>query len=455
MAHEQGKLALSRRDLLVAGAAAGAAGTLQLALPTFAHATELSEKLAEQEKISQKIVELRLELERDTDAYHKTIEDHDAAEVAVKKAQAKIDANTELIESLQEKLMERMRTQYRSDEMGVYDVLLASADFEEFATRWTMIERLNSSDTALVGKIKDLRSQNEAEKTELESQEEVARQKMDEAKQIEEACQAKITETEKLLEQITEETEEMIRRDQEEALSRSTAKVSIIGNPRNLPPTPEVVDVARSCMGIPYVWGGKGPDVFDCSGLVAWCYGRVGIGITSYTESEYALALAVGAVLPLSEVEPGDVLYRPGHVGIAANKGGVPYIHAPHTGAVVRDTDTLAYSKFVCGLRFPRGLHITYISEDVSSYQNAARNGALSTGIGATAGSAVASNAPTVTSSTTTVYADADTGAEVEVTEPTDQSTVATQPQTDTAAGTSGPTILVPGSAAYNGFDED
>lgn len=442
MANQHKQLAISRRSLLAAGAVGSIAGAVQTAFPLLARATELSEKLEEQEKISEQIVQLRLELERDADAYHKAIEEHDAANLAVEKAQAKIDANTQLIEALQEKLMNRMATQYRSDEMGLYDVLLDSADFDEFATRWAMIERLNEGDSAMVDKIRALRNENEDEKTALEEQENVAQQKMDEAKHIETECRTKITTSEKLLERLTEETEELIRRDQEEALSRSTAKVTLIGNPRNIEPVPEVVDVARSCMGIPYVWGGKGPNSFDCSGLVAWCYAQVGIGIPSYTESEYALALALGAVLPLSEVMPGDVLYRPGHVGIAAHKGGVPYIHAPHTGAVVRDTDTLAYAKFVCGLRFPRNVSITYISESVADYREAASTLGytnITSGTTASASSSLLSgNSPLVSER---IEARTDDGETVSI-------PVGPTIQTNN-------TSVEVGSAAYNGFDED
>lgn len=370
MAHTNDNSSLSRRTLLVGGAAALASSAIAAAFPTFSHATELSDTIAEQERVSKLVVTKRLELEEDTDAYHQAVEQHEAATIAVTEAQAKIEANTQLIESLQEKLMERVKTRYKSDEMGVYDVLMDSADFAEFATRWAMIDRLNTADSALVEKIKLLREENIADKTAREEQETLARQKEEEAKEIEAACRQKITELEAMLSQLDAQAQELIRRDQEAALSRSmgSKSVSIIGNPRKIQPTPEVVPIARAQMGKPYVWGAKGPSSFDCSGLVGWCYGQLGIGIPAYTESLYALALAAGAVLPLSEVEPGDVLYRPGHVGIAAHKGGVPYIHAPESGSLVRDTDTLEYCGFICGLRFPRDSKITKISTDPQFY---------------------------------------------------------------------------------------
>ena len=370
MAHDISTYDLSRRSLFASGAAAITAGVFSLAFPRIAQATELSDTIAEQERVANEIVKKRLELETYTDNYYKTVEQHESALIAVEKAQTKIDANTVLIESLQEKLMERVEARYRSDEMGMYDVLLESADFTEFATRWAAIERLNAADAALVEKIKTLRDENMAEKAELESQEEIAQLKQDEAKLIEEQCRQRISELELMLEKLSAQAEELIRRDQEEALSRAmdSSKVSIIGNPRNIPSTPEVVPIARAQIGKPYVWGAKGPASFDCSGLVGWCYAQLGIGVPSYTESLYALALAAGAVLPLSQVEPGDVLYRPGHVGIAAHKGGVPYIHAPESGALVRDTDSLSYCGFVCGLRFPRDIKATFISTNAKDY---------------------------------------------------------------------------------------
>ena len=64
------------------------------------------------------------------------------------------------------------------------------------------------------------------------------------------------------------------------------------------------------------------------------------------------------ARLPVSEAEPGDVLWigygdgSGGHVGIALEKGGTRYVHAPTFGAYVRDTDPLSWAGFTHALRF-------------------------------------------------------------------------------------------------------
>ena len=48
----------------------------------------------------------------------------------------------------------------------------------------------------------------------------------------------------------------------------------------------QAVDIARAQTGKPYVWGGKGPDVFDCSGLMQYVYGQLGVTIGTSTHSQ-------------------------------------------------------------------------------------------------------------------------------------------------------------------------
>ena len=88
-------------------------------------------------------------------------------------------------------------------------------------------------------------------------------------------------------------------------------------------------EIALKVVGVPYRWGGESPAVgFDCSGLVRWAYGRVGIDLP---HSSYAL-YGEGRRVPTTRMEPGDVLFFEGlgHVGIYLGRGRM--VHAPQTG---------------------------------------------------------------------------------------------------------------------------
>jgi cell wall-associated NlpC family hydrolase len=86
-------------------------------------------------------------------------------------------------------------------------------------------------------------------------------------------------------------------------------------------------------VGVPYRWGGISPaGGFDCSGLVYWAYGRLGIALP---HSSYAL-YDHGHAIARTRMRPGDVLFFSGlgHVGIYVGRGRM--VHAPHSGTRVQ-----------------------------------------------------------------------------------------------------------------------
>lgn len=107
----------------------------------------------------------------------------------------------------------------------------------------------------------------------------------------------------------------------------------------------KIVAAAYSQLGVPYVWGGSTPGVgLDCSGLTQYCYARAGVSIAHYTETQYEQL----TVVPLSQAQPGDILYKPGHVAIFI--GDDQYIHEPQTGDVCKISTGIGY--FSCALRY-------------------------------------------------------------------------------------------------------
>jgi len=101
------------------------------------------------------------------------------------------------------------------------------------------------------------------------------------------------------------------------------------------------VQAAESQLGVPYVWGGESPrgsadPGFDCSGLTAWSWGQVGVGLPHYSGAQMSDSTPV----PLSDLEPGDLLfYGAGgsqHVAMYVSAGTM--IEAPETGESVHLT---------------------------------------------------------------------------------------------------------------------
>ncbi len=105
-----------------------------------------------------------------------------------------------------------------------------------------------------------------------------------------------------------------------------------------------VLSAAYSKLGTPYKWGAEGPNAFDCSGFVKWCYAKVGISLPHSSSGQKN----AGTQISVSAAEPGDILWKSGHVGIYV--GGGKYIHAPQTGDVVK-ISSVSGSGFVCAVR--------------------------------------------------------------------------------------------------------
>ena len=105
------------------------------------------------------------------------------------------------------------------------------------------------------------------------------------------------------------------------------------------------VKVALEAVGTPYRWGGESPSTgFDCSGLVRWAYGRVGVDLP---HNSYAL-YGEGRRVPEPSMESGDILFFEGlgHVGLYLGRGRM--VHAPQTG---RDVEVVRLAATNYGAR--------------------------------------------------------------------------------------------------------
>jgi hypothetical protein len=99
----------------------------------------------------------------------------------------------------------------------------------------------------------------------------------------------------------------------------------------------QAVAVAKKYLGVRYTWGGASPQTgFDCSGLVMYVYAQLGIQLTHYSGAQWK----EGYRLTPEQLRKGDLVFfhkskaGPQHVGMYVGDG--KFIHAPHTGDVVK-----------------------------------------------------------------------------------------------------------------------
>ncbi|WP_370099354.1 C40 family peptidase [Streptacidiphilus sp. MAP12-20] len=102
--------------------------------------------------------------------------------------------------------------------------------------------------------------------------------------------------------------------------------------------TSGVLTFARAQLGLPYVWGGAGPDTYDCSGLTMRAWQRAGVSLPHFAADQYAESQP----LTYRQLQPGDLVFwshdgRPsGIYHVALYTGSDTIIEAPRTGDVVK-----------------------------------------------------------------------------------------------------------------------
>jgi cell wall-associated NlpC family hydrolase len=113
------------------------------------------------------------------------------------------------------------------------------------------------------------------------------------------------------------------------------------------------ITFALNQLGKPYQWGAAGPNAYDCSGLVYAAYAAAGIHIARTTFQWRQ----DGPVVPLSGIQPGDLLFSAGSDGTPTNPGhvvmylgGGQVVQAPQRGEDVQ-VDPLSLAGIVVATR--------------------------------------------------------------------------------------------------------
>lgn len=247
--------------------------------------------------------------------------DIDAAEAeiaAIKKDQVDIEAR---YEKSREALASVIVQQQMDAPLGPTVNLLGSKDPEEFLDGLSAVQAYNSSQADLLEEFGEVAAAYQARQDHLANQ-------VADLKQTKKKAAAKKAEVQEAADEAQAAFDQLSADDQETFRTEGgTASRSAPRPPKvNGAVAQAVVSFAYAQLGKAYCYGGTGPSCFDCSGLAMKAYAAAGVSIPRTPP--------YGNTIPLSQIQPGDILWTYSHVAIYI--GGGQYIEAANPSVPVR-----------------------------------------------------------------------------------------------------------------------
>jgi cell wall-associated NlpC family hydrolase len=325
----------------------------------------IASKQAEAQSVMTQVQQLDSSLERVIQAY-------DLATVKLNKARAEFKANhvqlqiaKQSLKRAQAALSARIVSLYTSDgQNDSLEVLLGASSLDDLVNRFNTANRISAQDSHVLGQVTRLDREVKAREVRLKHAKAAAASLVQERASERASIQGQLSARRALLSSIQGEIAHLkaqeaarqaeLRRElaariaaqaqqaPAEALAStvappvdSSSSSSTGGSSIGTAPPPthsSVVSIAEQYLGVPYRWGGASPSGFDCSGLVMYVFAQVGVSLPHSSYAQYGM----GSPVSRDQLQPGDLVFFDGlgHVGIYV--GGGSFIHAPHTGDVVK-----------------------------------------------------------------------------------------------------------------------
>jgi cell wall-associated NlpC family hydrolase len=344
-----------------------AAGLLLAVGPASADPS-ITSKREQAQAIMAEMQQLDMDIAREAEAWNLAKIELDRIDVQLEANARHLAAARKSLNVAQRRIAVRLHDLYVNGEGdSTLEVIFGSSSLDDIIARLDAIQRISSEDTRILSEVKRFRTAVETRRARLKEA------RADQANLVAEraaqkaSIEARLSERQRLYQSVKVEIDRMVAEErrrqaalaaeararleaarlaaqqaqqaqvQSQTVLESTTEVGAEAVSTPAPPpdaskASQVISIAMQYLGVPYVWGGMSPSGFDCSGLTAYAFAQIGISLPHHAASQFNLGVPVSR----DDLQPADLVFFNGlgHMGMYI--GGGQFIHAPHTGDVVK-----------------------------------------------------------------------------------------------------------------------
>lgn len=299
--------------------------------------------------------------------------------------EAQITQTTAELKEAKKVLSNRMRSSYKSGASSIIEVFLGATSLDDIISRIYYMDKIASNDADTINEVRQLEERLKGERDDLEQTKQSQQEAVEELQTQVDEYAVKVAEAQRYYESLDAQVQAQLAAEEnariQTAVTAATTPVAPAVAQTEEEATPTVVDqpaeteqndvvendtsdeeenssttstgggisygpaggglgTAYSLVGSPYVYGATGPDSFDCSGLVCYCYGY------SRGRDTYSMIASLQSTgswkTSMSDLAVGDLVFTSeGHVGIYAGDGMM--VHAPSPGRSVEVASVYAF----------------------------------------------------------------------------------------------------------------